>query len=368
MKHSVQLLVLILVLFTAASSWGDGIVSGVVTAISDSQTSTLLGAMVDIYDSDGFLVSSTTTPEDGSYEFADLPSGQGYTVTIVTPLGYEAGAVEIPVTVVAGEIVTADFDLASLETFGKPRGIGYWKHEIGVSLGGAGSGELTRDALCGYLDLIEVHFNSNEINQVLLYEPPESDICTDKLIVAMLLLNLVGDEGLHTSAKQSLIALLFNVAAGNIFQQDVISRDGATVSQAITFCDNVIDDPEGDYNFVMDICNDLNHSRILDAGVIPMNTLNIVYKQLPLTFSLSQNYPNPFNPTTEISFSLPHASHVNLEVYNIRGQRISTLVDRQMEAGYHTVSFGGSQVSSGVYLYRLRAGEFAESRKMMLVK
>ena len=368
MKHSMQLLVLILVLFTAASSWGDGVVSGVVTAISDSQTSTLLGTVVDLFDSNGFLVSSTTTPEDGSFEFADLPSGQGYTVTIVTPLGYEAEAVEIPVTVVDGEIVTADFDLASLDTFGKPRGIGYWKHEVGVSLGGAGSGELTQDMLCGYLDLIEIHFNSNEINQVLLYEPPGSDICTDKLVVLTQLLNLVGDEGLRVSAKQSLIALLLNVAAGNIFQQDVISRDGATVSQAITFCDNVIDGPEGDYNFVLNISNDLNHSRILDAGVIPLATMNIVYKQLPLTFSLSQNYPNPFNPTTEISFSLPHASHVNLEVYNIRGQRISTLVDRRMEAGYHTVSFGDSQVSSGVYLYRLNAGDFVESKKMMLVK
>ena len=99
-----------------------------------------------------------------------------------------------------------------------------------------------------------------------------------------------------------------------------------------------------------------------------VSTINKLNKQLPLTFSLGQNNPNPFNPTTEISFSLPQASHAKLEIYNIKGQKMATLVNRHMEAGYHTVSFDGGKLASGIYLYRLQADDFVETKKMMLVK
>jgi flagellar hook assembly protein FlgD len=89
--------------------------------------------------------------------------------------------------------------------------------------------------------------------------------------------------------------------------------------------------------------------------------------------TLSQNYPNPFNPTTEISFALPSAGHVSLEVYNVLGQRVVTLVDGYREAGEHFVQWNstdasGNQVSSGVYFYRLVAGQFVETKKMVLLK
>jgi len=89
---------------------------------------------------------------------------------------------------------------------------------------------------------------------------------------------------------------------------------------------------------------------------------------VPGKVELCANYPNPFNPSTDISFSLPHACHVKLEVFNIMGQRIETLVDRQMEAGEHTVSFDGGSKASGMYLYRLTTDESAITKKMLLVK
>jgi len=89
---------------------------------------------------------------------------------------------------------------------------------------------------------------------------------------------------------------------------------------------------------------------------------------VPETYHLSQNYPNPFNPRTEISFSLPAASNVTLEIFNVMGQKVATLVNSHLEAGEHSVTWDGSQAASGVYLYRFRADDFEATRKMVLMK
>lgn len=88
----------------------------------------------------------------------------------------------------------------------------------------------------------------------------------------------------------------------------------------------------------------------------------------PKQFTLSQNYPNPFNPTSTIEFTLPAAVDVRLDVYNISGQLVSTLVDSRMNAGQHSVVFDASNLASGVYLYRIRAGNFMETKQMTLIK
>ncbi|MBP7697472.1 MAG: S8 family serine peptidase [candidate division Zixibacteria bacterium] len=89
---------------------------------------------------------------------------------------------------------------------------------------------------------------------------------------------------------------------------------------------------------------------------------------VPAGFELAQNYPNPFNPTTTISFTLPTPGDVTLEVFNVLGQRVAVLASGPYGAGTHHVEWNASGVSSGVYLYRLSAGEFTETRKMLLVK
>lgn len=95
--------------------------------------------------------------------------------------------------------------------------------------------------------------------------------------------------------------------------------------------------------------------------------------EMPESFVLEQNYPNPFNPKTLISFNLPTASHVTLEVFNILGERVTTLINDTRGAGRHVVewdsrSSSGAQVSSGVYFYRLSNGSQVETRKMLLLK
>lgn len=89
---------------------------------------------------------------------------------------------------------------------------------------------------------------------------------------------------------------------------------------------------------------------------------------LPRDYQLDQNFPNPFNPTTTISFSLPQASEVTLEIFNIAGQKTTTLINQRMEAGTHTCEWNGADAASGVYLYRLTAGDFCQAKKMLLLK
>lgn len=100
----------------------------------------------------------------------------------------------------------------------------------------------------------------------------------------------------------------------------------------------------------------------------PRTTSVVPGDELPRELSLDQNYPNPFNPTTQIQFALPVGENVRLEVYNIQGQLVSKLIDGMVTSGRHTITFDASALSSGVYIYRLRAGNTVLTRKMTLIK
>lgn len=89
---------------------------------------------------------------------------------------------------------------------------------------------------------------------------------------------------------------------------------------------------------------------------------------IPEKFRLSQNFPNPFNPSTTISFALPEASNVQLTVYDMLGKVVSVLVNQQLDAGTHNISYSNSTLSSGVYFYELKAGNFRDVKKMNLIK
>jgi len=89
---------------------------------------------------------------------------------------------------------------------------------------------------------------------------------------------------------------------------------------------------------------------------------------VPVKFELAQNYPNPFNPGTTIEFALPHKSHVSLKVYNLLGQEVMTLLDDERTAGVHKVEFNAGRLASGVYIYRIQAGEYVAARKLILLR
>ncbi|MBO6620975.1 MAG: T9SS type A sorting domain-containing protein [Balneola sp.] len=102
--------------------------------------------------------------------------------------------------------------------------------------------------------------------------------------------------------------------------------------------------------------------------VVSMSTSNEGDEQIPSQFSLSQNYPNPFNPSSTIRFGIPEAAVVKLEVYNLLGQRVKSLVNTRKSAGFHMVTFDASNLSSGMYIYRIQAGDFVQIKRMTLIK
>jgi hypothetical protein len=95
--------------------------------------------------------------------------------------------------------------------------------------------------------------------------------------------------------------------------------------------------------------------------------------QAPNAFALCQNFPNPFNPETQISYSLPKEAHVTLTIYSVLGQKVKTLVDELQDAGYKSVHWdgendSGNKVSSGIYFYRIQAGDYSQTRRMVLLE
>ena len=98
------------------------------------------------------------------------------------------------------------------------------------------------------------------------------------------------------------------------------------------------------------------------VGIQPIsNTIPEIYK-------LSQNYPNPFNPNTSIEFSLPKDNFVTLKIYDILGKEIAALVNNDIKAGIYKIDFDASNLSSGIYIYQLSAGDFRDVKKMVLIK
>jgi hypothetical protein len=103
-------------------------------------------------------------------------------------------------------------------------------------------------------------------------------------------------------------------------------------------------------------------SRITDIKEI------IKTESLPNEFKLNQNFPNPFNPTTNISFTIPKENFTELKVYNLIGEEISTLVSADLKPGSYHFSWNASSLSSGIYFYKLRSGNFTELKKAILLK
>jgi hypothetical protein len=115
--------------------------------------------------------------------------------------------------------------------------------------------------------------------------------------------------------------------------------------------------------FIFDTCTSITIARGQPTAVE-----DPARQTLPKSFSLSQNYPNPFNPATTISFSLPSRSLVSLKVFDVLGREVSLLVADELDAGRHTRQWNPQALPSGVYFYRLEAGAFTETKRLLLLR
>lgn len=138
--------------------------------------------------------------------------------------------------------------------------------------------------------------------------------------------------------------------------------------------DSCPDNPDVDGNAGPDslinlvtITPDLDTNGLPDATVI-LNDVKSTRTVIPSAYALYQNYPNPFNPATKITFDLPQSGLVNLTVYDVLGRKVAVLLNDFTQAGTHSVRFNASNLSSGVYIYKITAGKFSDTKKLLLMK
>jgi carboxypeptidase family protein/flagellar hook capping protein FlgD len=346
-----------------------GTVAGVVTGTCNGTTAPIAGVAVDAFVvGSGQLTGTAVTDNTGHYTMTNVPESD-YTIGLVMPFGYSTASAEVPVTVTSGQTVTANFALTCVASAGNPQSSGFWKHQFGIANGGGGNAQVDQAALCSYLDMIKAHFNNNALNQVVIYNPPAGAVCLLKVRIASGLLDLSGSPAPIDKAKQQLLALMLNVAANYIGLTDVISKDGATVSQAITYCDQLIDNPSGDRGLAAAIAEKINSGQKVNSGVIPLGTQQIAYRA-SLALSTFRVTPNPGPGAWNFQFAMGQAGSVRLQVFDVSGRLVSTLANGSMEAGPHSIHWDGragrlGRAGSGIYFARLETAAGSKTLKVV---
>jgi hypothetical protein len=160
-------------------------------------------------------------------------------------------------------------------------------------------------------------------------------------------------------------SIIPNNLASGIQRVEIRSLTDATIINSATDADglwpsgaNTVNVKGGTTEVILDATTDLKF--------IPSSISN--GKMLAAGFSLEQNYPNPFNPATTIYFTLSHDEHVTIDVYDVNGQKVSTLINDTRGTGTHSVVFNAADLPSGIYYYRITAGAFMQTRSMVLLR
>jgi hypothetical protein len=190
--------------------------------------------------------------------------------------------------------------------------------------------------------------------------------------------------------------LAYNLAGGNIDtvkntninEPDAICRDVNGNYYITSFADNIVYRFDGDFNFNPEIIStghsepsgigfnmsdnivgvtNYNINRVDLINLSP-NNLDFQLNNTPIDFVLFQNYPNPFNPSTTINYSIPELSFVTLKIYDVLGNEIANLVNEEKSVGSYEVNVDATTLPSGIYFYQLKARNYVETKKMLLIK
>ena len=161
----------------------------------------------------------------------------------------------------------------------------------------------------------------------------------------------------------------------NIYRQDIVSSDPAIVFTTVDsfYVDQDVTDAGAYEYWVTAVDHSGNESDPSDVGSVSGTQLLSDAELIPDVFALQQNYPNPFNPTTQIRYALPEQSMVVLMIYDMLGREVRALVNDTQDAGYRIALWNGTNdhgrpVGAGMYIYTIRANDFYEVKKMILLK
>jgi hypothetical protein len=203
---------------------------------------------------------------------------------------------------------------------------------------------------------------------------PGGAIYTYGLKANLVVLNKIADQALTATNKTFKVKLgstsapVFGGNTGTLVYS--VSSSNTTCASAVLLYDTLlVTNLRAGTATITVTATDVDNSRITTSFNVTTSGVGVeIAPAIPTEYSLSQNYPNPFNPSTTIEFGLPSASNVTLKVYNMLGEEVASVVNQAMNAGYHTVTFDGSKFTSGMYIYRITAGNFVQVKKMMMLK
>ncbi len=344
-------------------------VPGSITGTVTSGGQPLQGVTVKLLDAQGLPVNSFDpfpTDNNGRYLFGDVAAGD-YHIMLIEPLGFSVDLNPKHVNVAGGAESRVDFELIPTVLENSARGFGYWKHQFDVQVTGRGSGQETAQQLSAYVSLIHQHYS------------PHFGYFNGKESFAdwQTVLSQKGNATMFLRARAHLASFVLNLVSEKIGQYTVVSADGRNAGDVLTYVSYLLgdQDPANDER-AKDLAEMVNSQQLIPHGAIPIGT--ILYKGAtpridwsfgkPTSYTLRQNYPNPFNPSTVIAFALPKAGHASLRIYNTLGQEIAVLINETVSAGIHRVAWDAARMASGVYLYRLQAGDFVETKKLLLLR
>jgi predicted nucleotidyltransferase len=347
-------------------SIGLGNISGTIT----SSGSGIAGVTVKLLDGNGFPASDidpTTTDAQGQYSFTNIPAGN-YGVMIVEPLGYSADQNPKSISLASGNTNTVDFILSATVVSNAARAMGYWKHQFDVYVTGRGNAQESESQLIEYITRVHSHYT------------PHFAVFAGKTSFEdwQEVLTVTGRNApMLDRAEQQLAALVLNFTSLKIVQYTVATEDNRTAGDVLTYASTLVADADDSNDgLAKDLVEQVNNQQLIGPGIIPSSS--VLYKggmqyimwdfDEPKNFILCTNYPNPFNPATTIQLDIPKASFVTLKVYNVLGQEVTTLVNEKREAGGYEIEFNASSLSSGVYFYRLVAGDCIATKKLLLVR
>lgn len=250
------------------------------------------------------------------------------------------------------EVALGDATVASDNTITVPVEIANGDHLVGIDMAFKYSAGVT---------IKEVRFENGRIANWDLKATMLNDVSRTIVIMAV--------PQLSAAKKPAL------TEGSGLVAELVFTKNDPSV-QSVDLQPTTVEDPHHHVFFVYGYTDDAGawqqwtEEPAIKGGAI---SLSAATDNVPKAYALNQNYPNPFNPTTQISFDLPAASRVELTVFNVLGQNVRSLVNADMQAGHQTVTWNGqsdngNQVASGVYFYRLTAGSYSRTMKMMMLK